>query len=190
MSAAVAAPAPSGGAIDALALAKGLGGGNTTPQATSQASTAVSAFQASRFVLSGVVVQRLRSGQGVALIAVDGKPPRPYRVGASLADGIVLHSVSNGKAMLAASTDAEPGLTLELPQLTSAVVGNAVVSRPTVAVAPVPAPASLAPNVALANAAANPGAASGQRPPRPLANRQREAEKEVRKEGQDAAPAQ
>ena len=47
---------------------------------------------ASRFVLLGVVADT--DGQGAALIAVDGKPPRPFRVGAKVADGYVLHSVS------------------------------------------------------------------------------------------------
>jgi general secretion pathway protein C len=186
LSAAVAAPAPGGGAVDALALAKGLGGGNVTPrdaspEATPAAPAAPSIFQAARFVLTGVVVNRPTSGQGVALIAVDGKPPRPYRVGTPLADGIVLHSVSAGKAMLAASADAAPGLTLELPQLTSAVAGTAVAARP-------PMPAAIP--ATAATPVANPMAVPGTRPPRPLANRQREAEREARKEAQDAAPAQ
>jgi general secretion pathway protein C len=193
LSAAVAAPALGIGAVDAQALAKGFGGGKTAaPSNPTEVAAVPSAFQASRFILTGVVVNRPASGQGVALIAVDGKPPRPYRVGTQLADGIVLHSVSNGKAMLAASTDAAPGLTLELPQLTSAVAGTAVASRP--AIASMPASMAIAPTAALAspvaNPTANPSAALGTRPPRPLANRQREAEKEARKEGQDAAPAQ
>jgi general secretion pathway protein C len=178
MSAAVAAPAPGGGAVDAPALAKGLGGGNVTPRDTSidAAPPVPSVFQAARFVLSGVVVNRSSSARGVALIAVDSKPPRPYRVGTPLADGIVLHSVSAGKAMLATSIDVAPGLTLELPQLTSAVAGTAVVSRPAISPMVVPtAPAAATP-------AASPTAAAGQRPARPLANQQREGEKEPRKD--------
>jgi general secretion pathway protein C len=192
ISAAVAAPAPSGSAVDAQALAKGLGGGNVTPRDTSP-DAAPSAFQATRFVLTGVVVNRNASGQGVALIAVDGKPPRPYRVGTPLADGIVLHSVSAGKALLSASQDAAPGLTLELPQLTSAVAGTAIVSRP--AISPQAIPVAPAPS---ASPAANPMAGPGTRPARFGANREREADRakekdarrETQKASQDGAPAQ
>lgn len=43
----------------------------------------------------------LDSGRGVALIAVVGQPPRPYRVGARLPDGNVLLRVSRKSAVLA-----------------------------------------------------------------------------------------
>jgi general secretion pathway protein C len=189
-SAAVAAPS-SVGAVDPLALAKGLGGGSKPLVASSPVeAVAVPSLQASRFVLTGVVVQKAGSGQGVALIAVDGKPPRPYRVNATLADGVILHSVSAGKAMLATSKDAAPSLNLELPQLTSAVAGNVVAVRPAMP-APVIAasPAPMVPPVAaatpqapsLATPPANPMAGlgiPGQRPPRPGANRQ-QAEKDA-----------
>ncbi|RYY52355.1 MAG: hypothetical protein EOO24_65305, partial [Comamonadaceae bacterium] len=42
---------------------------------------------ASRFALLGVIADP--DGQGAALIAVDGKPARPFRVGAKLADSYV-----------------------------------------------------------------------------------------------------
>ncbi len=185
ISAAVAAPVPGVGSVDAQALAKGLGGGllaASSPSATAQA--AQSALQAARFVLTGVVVNRNSSQQGVALIAVDGKPPRPYRVGSPLTEGVVLHSVTAGKAMLSATLDAAPGLTLALPQLTSAVVGTAVVSRPNLAA--IPANPAAAPTNSAATPAANPMSALGQRPSRPGANRQREGDKE----SQSPAPAQ
>ena len=175
-SAVVAAPAPGYGTVDTQALAKGLGGGNSLRDASAEAEpAALSAFQAARFVLTGVVVNK--NASGVALLSVDGKPPRPYRVGAALADGIVLHSVSPGKAMLAASMDTAPGLTLALPQQSSAVVGTAIAMRPALPQLAIPAVASGAlqtnPN---ANPAANPMSASGQRPPRLGANREREAD--------------
>ncbi|MBS7806174.1 hypothetical protein KIH26_01040 [Variovorax sp. PCZ-1] len=176
---AVAASTSQVAAVDTQALARGLGGGQT-PAASNPTDVvaAPSAFQAARFVISGVVVQKAGSGKGVALIAVDGKPPRPYRVGTALADGVVLHSVSPGKAMLSASVDAAPGLTLELPQLTTAMAGTAVAVRPSMPSIPaaIPAPAPAA--TGAANPMAVPGA-TGQRPPRPLANRQREGEKEA-----------
>ncbi|TAG26572.1 MAG: hypothetical protein EAZ37_08660 [Burkholderiales bacterium] len=179
-SAAVAASSGMG-SVDPLALAKGLGGGGKPPPASSPVeAVSVPSLQASRFVLTGVVVQKAKSGQGVALIAVDGKPPRPYRVNATLADGVILHSVSAGKAMLATGQDAAPSLSLELPQLTSAVAGTAVAIRPAMP-SPVIAsnPAPMLPPMAAATPQANSPANSmagpgtpGQRPPRPGANRQ------------------
>lgn len=182
LSASVAAPSAGAGNLDALSLTKGLGGRQPPASNNPPAVAAASALQASRFVLTGVVVQR-SSRQGVALIAVDGKPPRPYRVGAELADGVILQSVSNGKAMLATSAEAAPELTLALPQLSSAVVGTAVAARPIlpspVFAPPIPTPVAAA---AIAttppNALANPSATLGNRPARSLANRQREGEKE------------
>jgi general secretion pathway protein C len=138
LSAAVASPANSAGAVDAQALAKALGGGVAPAVAAASPAVAPSALQAARFVLTGVVVQKAGSGTGVALIAVDGKPSRPYRVGSALTDGVVLHSVSAGKAMLSTAANAPAGLTLELPQLTTAVAGNVVAVRPAMP-APIPA---------------------------------------------------
>jgi general secretion pathway protein C len=197
LSAAVAAPSLGSAAVDAQALAKGLGGGYVAPRdtpgdtASNAAPPAPSVFQAARFVLTGVIVSK-STNPSVALIAVDGKPPRPYRVGTTLADGIVLHSVSAGKAMLSASMEAAPGLTLELPQITSAVAGTAVASRPAfsaLALQPTPAPVPVPPPISapannpmtnpVASPAANPTPAPGQRPPRLGANRPREAEKEA-----------
>ena len=43
---------------------------------------------ASRLQLVGVVADR--DGRGTALIALDGQPPRPYRVGAVLTEGVRL----------------------------------------------------------------------------------------------------
>jgi general secretion pathway protein C len=194
LSAAVAAPAPGVGTVDAQALAKGLGGGAAPITSPEAAPVTPSVFQAARFVLTGVVVNRGGVSPSVALIGVDGKPPRPYRVGTSLADGIVLHSVSAGKAMLATSSDAPVGLTLELPQLTSAVAGTAIAARP--AAPPVFTP----PATASANPAASPMSALGQRPERLGANREREAdrakdraqrrqESATRKSPQESAPA-
>lgn len=67
----------------------------------------------SRFALVGVVASR--SHRGAALIAVDGRPPKPYRVGAAVDPGLVLQSVDARRAVLAASADGPPALTLELP---------------------------------------------------------------------------
>ena len=54
---------------------------------------------ASRFRLHGVIAPKgkpaaVPTGQGVALISVDGKPPRAYAVGARVENDLVLQSVS------------------------------------------------------------------------------------------------
>ena len=186
-SATAALPSGAAAPVDALALAKGLGGGQPAAAnsgASGAASAPASSLNASRFVLTGVVVSRSGGARSnVALIGIDGKPAWPYRVGANLADGVVLHSVAAGKAMLSAGAQDAPALTLELPKLTSAVVGTTVASRPAMpsipaltapAAAPTPSPSAMS--------------ALGQRPPRPLANQLREAGKEDRPGGQEAAP--
>jgi len=55
-----------------------------------------------RFQLVGVVAPRsaFPSREGVALIAMDGKPPKAYRVGATLEDNLVLQSVAQRGASL------------------------------------------------------------------------------------------
>lgn len=75
----------------------------------------VTATLASRFSLLGVVAAR--SHDGAALIAVDGKPPRPYRVGAAVDDTLVLQSVQPRRAVLSSSVGGPPVLTLELPPI-------------------------------------------------------------------------
>lgn len=66
-----------------------------------------------RYVLQGVVGDR---GDGVAaLIAVAGRPARPFRVGMAVDEGLVLHSVQGRTARLAPSTRAAPTVELRLP---------------------------------------------------------------------------
>lgn len=69
----------------------------------------------SRFRLLGVVAGASR--HGYALIATDGKAAKPYRVGASVEDGLILKSVSPRSAELARSREAPAGVTLELPKV-------------------------------------------------------------------------
>jgi general secretion pathway protein C len=77
------------------------------------AAAAPVASAASRFALMGVVAS---SGHGgAALIAVDGKPARPYRVGAQVDEGLVLQSVEPRRVALGAAPDGPPSMTLELP---------------------------------------------------------------------------
>lgn len=68
---------------------------------------------ASRFKLLGVAADG--HGRGAALIAVDGKPARPYRAGAVLAEGHVLQSVQGREARIGAGTGGQSLLRLQLP---------------------------------------------------------------------------
>ncbi|OUM03205.1 type II secretion system protein N [Variovorax sp. JS1663] len=130
---AVAPPALSSNgaaAVDPAAVAQMLGvvQGQATVVATPEA--------ASRFQLLGVVADA--DQQGAALIAVDGQPARPFRVGARVADGYVLHSLDLRAASLGASVDATPAFTLQLPTRPLAVNAPppAALSAPPPVVAP------------------------------------------------------
>jgi general secretion pathway protein C len=68
---------------------------------------------ASRFQLQGVMAGGPNAG--AALIAVDGKPAKPYRVGAVVADGMVLQTAQGRRISLGASMDGPQSLALELP---------------------------------------------------------------------------
>jgi general secretion pathway protein C len=94
-----------------------------------------------RFSLLGVVTPRSprAAREGVALIAVDGKPARAYRVGAAVGDGHVLSAVSARGATLG-------------PQGGGADVTLSVPPPPTAATGTLPVA----------------GASSGAEPPRPV----------------------
>lgn len=75
----------------------------------------------SRFRLMGVMAPRAAAaqaepGSGIALIAVDGKPAKPYAVGARLDSDLVLQSVGLRTASLGPAQGARSVL-LELPAL-------------------------------------------------------------------------
>ncbi len=98
-------PAP----VDPAALARVFGPAQE-PAAAASSPVAVSA-PADTLVLQGVVANR--AARGVALIAVNGKPARPYRVGSRIEDSYVLQSVAARSAVVARS-DNGPAMTLEL----------------------------------------------------------------------------
>ena len=85
---------------------------------------------ASRFRLLGIVAPQNPplSGagptHGVALIAVDGKMPKAYAVGAQLDGDLVLKSVSLRSASIASSQGGAPPITLELPRPAAAATGS------------------------------------------------------------------
>ena len=67
----------------------------------------------SRFQLQGVMAGGPNAG--AALIAVDGKPAKPYRVGAVVTEGVVLQSAQGRRVNLGAAIDGPQALVLELP---------------------------------------------------------------------------
>ena len=108
LSAMVTQAAAPGVQIDPQAMARLMGAGAARPAA------AVLPNASSRFALAGVVAGR---HGGAALIAVDGKPPRPFRVGSRVDEGLILQSVSARRASLAPQADAPAVLTLEMAPL-------------------------------------------------------------------------
>ena len=96
----------------AAALAKALGGGLAL---ATVASAGPALPTSSRMTLVGVVADA--HSAGVALIAVDGKPAKPFRVGATVDGSLVLQSVGARKATLGADRDAVAPVVLELPAL-------------------------------------------------------------------------
>ena len=91
--------------VDASAAARSLG---AAPVQAAAAPTL-----ASRFQLLGV----LDAGPdaGAALMAVDGQPAKPYRVGAVVTDGWVLQTAQGRRVSLGASVAGPSSLALELP---------------------------------------------------------------------------
>jgi general secretion pathway protein C len=98
-------PSPS----EPQALARLLGGASAEPSVSAPMS-----HVPSRLVLIGVVAG---ASGGTALIAVDGKPAKPFRVGRQVEEGLMLQSVAKRQAVLAASVNGPAVLTLELSAL-------------------------------------------------------------------------
>lgn len=111
---AVPVPPPAAAPLmpDRAQVARALGA-LETPAAAVPDDAAPPTVAGGRFQLLGVVGDR---GDGVAaLIAVAGQPARPFRVGMSVDDGLVLHSVQGRTARLAPSTRVTPTVELRLP---------------------------------------------------------------------------
>ena len=94
--------------IDSQAVARLLGA--TAAQAANAPSVA------SRFALQGVVAGS--PGGGAALISVDGKPAKPFRVGSTIEEGLILQSATARQVTFAASRGGPAVLTLDMPFLT------------------------------------------------------------------------
>jgi general secretion pathway protein C len=93
-------------------VARALGGGRSP--AASQ-SLPIPDASAGRFKLTGVVADK--QARGYALIAIDGQPARPFRVGSQVGDALLLQSVSKAGAVLATSPDGPMAVRLEMPKL-------------------------------------------------------------------------
>jgi general secretion pathway protein C len=102
-----AAPA----APDAQALARVLGAVSAAP---GMAPAPPVAALASRFSLIGVLSGR-RSGGGAALIAVDGKPAKPFRLGAEVDQGLMLQALGPRQVQLGERMGGPTTLTLDMP---------------------------------------------------------------------------
>jgi general secretion pathway protein C len=77
----------------------------------------------SRFQLTGVMAPRKAGGPGIALIAVDGKTPRAYRVGAAIDRDLVVQSVSHRSVSLGPARG-EASVVLEMPPLPPPATGT------------------------------------------------------------------
>ena len=93
-------------AVDTAEVAKAFGATTTRASLTPDAG--------SRFVLLGVVSDE--DQRGAALIAVDGKAPRPYRIGQEVGEGYVLQSVDVRAAKIGAGADTPTLFTLQMPK--------------------------------------------------------------------------
>jgi general secretion pathway protein C len=93
---------------------------------------------ASRLQLVGVVAGA-SSGGGVAIISVDGKPAKHFRVGTVIEEGVALRSVRGRQAVLAAGAEGPALVTLELPPLRGTAVTRIPIP-PSPAQGPIPVP--------------------------------------------------
>lgn len=103
---------------DTTAVVRALGGAGSASLSSSGASS--TALASSRFALTGVVASN--SQHGAALIALDGKPAKPYAVGARVGEDWVLQAVQPRRAVLvpvgaadAPSVGRDTAVVLELP---------------------------------------------------------------------------
>jgi general secretion pathway protein C len=97
-----------------------------------------------RFRLIGVMAPRPEAadrGQGIALIAIDGKPARPFRVGGTVEGDLVLQTVSQRSARIGPAK-APATVQLELPPLPPPATGT-LPAAPSLQTLPAPPTAGL-----------------------------------------------
>lgn len=134
-------------AVDVQNLARALGPAATLGAATADVPPQTSDAGA-RMRLLGVVAGR-KSG-GIALIAIEGQPPRPYRVGSQVDASHTLIRVATRSATLSPTQPDGQAFTLELPPTTAAMPpplgpwGGAGAKRPPGLAQSIPVPAMVA----------------------------------------------
>ena len=80
--------------------------------------------ESTRFKLVGVLAEPDTEGEsGVALVSIDGKPPRPYRVGAPIEDRLTLQAVGVRSASFGPAQGAT-SFTLEAPRMAEPATGT------------------------------------------------------------------
>lgn len=98
-------------------------GAEPAPPPVAVAAAPVLPVEASRFQLLGVVAARqAERSQGLALIAVDGKMPRAYRVG-SVVDGALVLQAVQSRAVQLGPRGGAAAISLELPALPPPTTG-------------------------------------------------------------------
>ncbi len=134
---ATAAMATSAVVVDSKAVAKLLGATDNIAAKPVSAPTV-------KLALFGLATTA--TGHGVALIATEDKPAKPYRVGAKVTDDLVLKSISKVDAVLAASITAPESQKLSLPDRKPATfVATAAASQKQAPTATLPATNSATP---------------------------------------------
>ena len=102
-----AAPMP---VLQASDIAKVLGASSAAPAS----STVDAAPAAVRMSLLGVAMAG--KANAIAVISLDGQPPKPFHVGATVSPGLVLQAVTSTQALLGAAIKSPTQSTLELPK--------------------------------------------------------------------------
>ena len=119
-------PTPAPG--HAVAVADAVGGGDLSRLFGAEASAVadVPPPESTRFKLLGVLAELGiggDTGPGVALVSIDGKPPRPYRAGAHVEDRLTLQSVGPRTASFGPAQGAV-AFTLEVPPMPEPATGT------------------------------------------------------------------
>jgi len=100
-----------------------LAGPATAASGADQPDTSAASALASRMKLLGVVAPREAGGAGgVALVSIDGKPPRAIRVGGVIEGDLLLQSLTQRGAAIG-QANAPASVTLDLPLLPGPATG-------------------------------------------------------------------
>lgn len=127
-------PAPAPPAVDVAAVARALGAVAPSAAAPAQVAAAGPALL-TRLQLRGVVT---RGAAGAALIAIDGKPPKPYAVGAVLEGDWTVRSVTPHAVLIGAG--GAQTATLQMPPMNERSRAGDAVASSTAGMAPQPVP--------------------------------------------------